>query len=1026
MGSENMHQTTQCRSCGKEAPTERFEGLCPSCVVRVALETRESQPPRLGDRNDGVGRSLVVGEWFGDYRILRHLGSGSMGTVYEAEERESGRRLALKVLKDGLRTDADRRRFEKEGRLAASVNDPNVVYVFRSEEIAGSPVIVMEYVGGGTLAQRIQSLGPMSVKDAVGAVLQIVSGLEAAGAVGILHRDLKPSNCFVDEIGNVKVGDFGLSITTLGTGESASAVGRMGVGTPAFASPEQLRGEGLDVRSDIYSVGATMFYLLTGRPPFAGGDLVKLISEVLTKDAPALKTLRPEVPKALARVVSRCLSKKAVGRYADYAALRKDLEPFTEKALEPAGLLHRFGASLVEGVFQMGVLLTLGVGVVSAFKPSTGWERLLFAGMTFEVWLAIAVYTVLGEGLFGVAVGKKLAGIRVVDSDGLVPGIGRALIRYVIMALPGPMAFVTAKAISVIGRQPGVGADIDLSSTLYFIFLAALFVTARRGNGYAGIHDWLSGTRVVLARRGHRRRGRMGVDGKENPTSGPEPPVVGYCGPFALRERLAEIRGVEFWGGTDEALKRRVWVCRRPAGGGVASGAVARISRPGRLRWLGGRMTVEGGWDAWEAPPGMPFLKRIQRRAPWEVVRYWIADLCEEVRQGREDGTLPDPLGWDRLWVTPDDRMIVLDLPEGLVDEDTRGEGLRPTDTDADVQRWLHRTMVFALTQSDRGRAEVEAVEKLPMKARTFLSRLGDGGCESLAEVAESARGATVGPTSVSGERRILAMGYRTAIVLVMSYAMFWVVGHHPYQLQRAWEDAHFESRFLVHAARVYLKTMNTAQGPDREQQVASARALLFSHGGELLLEDAYLRQADDLQKALRLQAPWTSEQQQSLREAVMLARESEMKVTSEMEEALKNQVTKYHIRPDQLAPRWWECVRAFLGLAAFIALFCAVFCPWSPTDAVLGMTAVDRTGRPADSLQRLGRWLMEWVLPFALVCVIFLVVNGGSAAPSAGPVGWWIHKSIGVLALSICVDIFRRPHRSLVEVLTGTWMVRR
>src|SRR4029079_2084417 len=137
------------------------------------------------------------GEIFGNYRIVRLLGKGGMGEVYEAEQLGTGRRLALKVMLHALASDQDRKRFLREGRLAASVNHPNVVYIHGSEEIAGAPAIAMELVHGGTLKDRLKREGPLPIPDAVEAALQVIDGLEAAHAAGVLHRDIKPANCFV-------------------------------------------------------------------------------------------------------------------------------------------------------------------------------------------------------------------------------------------------------------------------------------------------------------------------------------------------------------------------------------------------------------------------------------------------------------------------------------------------------------------------------------------------------------------------------------------------------------------------------------------------------------------------------------------------------------------------------------------------------------------------------------------------------------------------------------------------------------
>ena len=198
--------------------------------------------------------------------------------------------------------------------MAASISHAHTVYIFGSEEMGGAPAITMELLSGGTLKDRVSAEGPMSPSAAVSAVLDIIGGLDAAQAAGILHRDIKPSNCFVDVDGAVKVGDFGLSISTL-TRDVRHELATAGFeGTPQFAAPEQLRGEPLDVRADIYAVGATLYYLLTGRPPLDAADLRELVSRVASEKPPSPRVIRRDIPRGLAAVVLRCLAKTPAGR----------------------------------------------------------------------------------------------------------------------------------------------------------------------------------------------------------------------------------------------------------------------------------------------------------------------------------------------------------------------------------------------------------------------------------------------------------------------------------------------------------------------------------------------------------------------------------------------------------------------------------------------------------------------------------------------------------------------------------------
>src|SRR6185295_2817527 len=211
-----METVQLCHQCGAALPEDAPERLCPKCLVKVGLmdelsmaakSTVVATPSQLL-REPTTQPSIAAPEpaqQLGSYRIIRPLGKGGMGAVYEAEEIESGRRVALKVLTHSLDSPEARKRFLREGRLAASVNHPHSVYVYGTEEINGTPAISMELVAGGTLQERVKQKGPLPIDEAVDVVLQVIAGLEAAQSLGVLHRDVKPSNCFVDMDGSVKV-----------------------------------------------------------------------------------------------------------------------------------------------------------------------------------------------------------------------------------------------------------------------------------------------------------------------------------------------------------------------------------------------------------------------------------------------------------------------------------------------------------------------------------------------------------------------------------------------------------------------------------------------------------------------------------------------------------------------------------------------------------------------------------------------------------------------------------------------------
>jgi hypothetical protein len=379
----DAHHCSRCRKPLPPDAAQTYGRLCPRCVLAV-LAAPVSHPPdaptEIAGPPDPSDPTLQEprfqpGDTFGPYRIGRLLGRGGMGEVYEAEHSDQGRRIALKVLNQRLRRADDRTRFLQEGRLAASINHPNSVYIFGSEEIDGIPVIGMELLPGGTLKGRVNAKGTLPVAEAVDAILQVIAGLDAAHAAGVLHRDIKPSNCFIDHGGIVKVGDFGLSIPTLSRPVSSLEGAGAFQGTPDFASPEQLRGDSLDVRADIYAVGATLFYLLTGQPPSAG-------------QSP--RDLQPTIPWSLDNLISRCLAKSPDARFRSYAPLAKELQPFRSVATTRPSV----GLRLAAGIFNL-VLLVPVLGVLLAILISTGLVKTVGAASTIVV-ITLTLALVLG------------------------------------------------------------------------------------------------------------------------------------------------------------------------------------------------------------------------------------------------------------------------------------------------------------------------------------------------------------------------------------------------------------------------------------------------------------------------------------------------------------------------------------------------------------------------------------------------------------------------------------------------------
>jgi serine/threonine protein kinase len=257
-----------------------------------------------------VSENVVAGR----YRILERLGHGPMSEVFLAEDLELGRRVALKL----LGRDADPARFEREARAAAALTHPNVNQLFDYGEVVGQPFMVLEYLSGGTLEDRLRAGRPLPDAETEAIARGVAAGLAHAHERGLVHRDLKPSNVLFDDEGRPKIADFG--IARMGGAGTLTEAGTV-MGTAAYISPEQAAGEAAGPASDVYSFGVILFRMLTGRLPFESAQPMELVAMHRNLPAPPVEVIRPDVPPALAGIVNSALAKDPAARPADGRAL---------------------------------------------------------------------------------------------------------------------------------------------------------------------------------------------------------------------------------------------------------------------------------------------------------------------------------------------------------------------------------------------------------------------------------------------------------------------------------------------------------------------------------------------------------------------------------------------------------------------------------------------------------------------------------------------------------------------------------
>lgn len=405
-----------CPGCGKDIHPDDPQGLCAECLLKTALTESFALPcascgnllededlfcPQCGAASsaqeteagkDSI-RAALETKLHGQYRLIRLLGRGGMGSVYLARDLALEREVAIKVVKTEGREIYDRLR--REAKTAARLSHPNIVPLHAFDEVEGMPFFVMGYVRGESLAARLRRDGKVPEEEGRRIIAEIADALDHAHKQGIVHRDVKPDNVLLeDESGRALLTDFGVAKPV----EKDATLMRTGVvGTPHYMSPEQVSGRAdIDGRSDIYSLGVLAYAALCGRLPFEGSSAADIMSKHLSQQAPALRVLDPSLSESSAQTIERCLAKDPAQRWPDARTLKLALG-----VLEEIQMPDALRGAQSKGIPALGITLAFSLfyGALMRGAPyndeNAWWAPILMSALTFGMGLFSYAFVVL-------------------------------------------------------------------------------------------------------------------------------------------------------------------------------------------------------------------------------------------------------------------------------------------------------------------------------------------------------------------------------------------------------------------------------------------------------------------------------------------------------------------------------------------------------------------------------------------------------------------------------------------------------
>ena len=628
----------------------------------------ETKPPSISSSSPKKQPRNV-----GGYEIGDMLGQGGMGRVFRADD-SSGRSIALKLLSPDLARSPDAlARFKQEGMIASQINHPHCVFVHRVDNDGGTPFIAMELMTGQTLKDLVLKNGPRPYLEAIQLILQCVDGLIAAHSLGMIHRDIKPANCYLDDDGNVKIGDFGLA-RSLVSNSDLTQTGAF-LGTPLFASPEQLLGQTIDPRSDIYSLSATLYYLLAGKAPFESPNAAQVIARIASSDPPSFQSVGVDVPAALEQIVMKGLSRDSAKRYASFVDMRNDLQAIIKPKDAPTSLTRRSIAWLIDYFFVVSLTAVLMFSVASLKRlQGTTIEDHLFGMAT------VFLYYVLTESIFAATLGKAALRIRVVDArTGGRAGFLRILLRAAFTVVVSSFVVIAVKL--AFPNLTPLMEGLLMASTFVLniaILLSTWWYTRKRQLS----NDWISGTecRTPIGLRSVVRTA-IALPSWElpvKPVHSLDALIPSSLGRFEITSEIdcqSMASNVRWFAGLDKQLERAIWVANSTDPTLSFDELQSKKPKSTRLRFIEEGTTPDGRWFAFVAPDGIPLIECAKQgiQFPWPITRS-VLEQVTELASLKTSERFPPPadsqkeddeysgLDANQLWIDSSGRLTQIDF----------------------------------------------------------------------------------------------------------------------------------------------------------------------------------------------------------------------------------------------------------------------------------------------------------------------------------------------------------------------------